>query len=80
MLRFAILAPRHPLVLDMFVSNLDSLADTRGNVAVIVPVEGYRKSAGPEEGLGDFLMASSLRNSGMKIERDQGSQLRELSL
>jgi antitoxin Phd len=49
-------------------------------VAVVMPIAGYRKLTAPNQRLGDFLMASPLRNSGLVIERDHQTGLREIDL
>jgi antitoxin Phd len=49
-------------------------------VAVVMPFEGYRKLTVSSKRLGDFLMASPLRKSGLVIERDRRTELREIGL
>ena len=49
-------------------------------VAVVMPMAGYRKLTAPKKPLGDFLLASPLRDSGLLIERDGRKDLRETEL
>lgn len=49
-------------------------------VAVVMPIAGYRKLTAPKKRLGDFLMDSPLRSSGVCIERDRRTDLREIDL
>lgn len=49
-------------------------------VAVVMPMAGYRKLTAPKKRLGDFLLDSPLRDSGLMIERDRRSELREIDL
>lgn len=49
-------------------------------VAVMMPIDQFRKLTAPKQRLGDFLMDSPLRNSELVIERDQSTQLREVDL
>jgi prevent-host-death family protein len=49
-------------------------------VAVVMPYAGYRKLTAPGKRLGDFLMASPLRKSGLVITRDQRTGLRAIDL
>ena len=39
-------------------------------VAVVMPYTGYKKLTAPRQRLGDFLLASPLRKSGLVISRD----------
>jgi prevent-host-death family protein len=49
-------------------------------VVVVMPFAGYQKLTAPSKRLGDFLMDSPLRNSGLVIERDHRTGLREIDL
>jgi antitoxin Phd len=49
-------------------------------VAVVMPFAGYKRLTSPNQRLGDFLMASPVRNSGLAIERDRRTGLREIEL
>ena len=55
---------------------------TRHGVAVVVvmPYDGYQKLVAPKQRLGDFMMASPHRESGLVIERDRRADLREVDL
>jgi len=49
-------------------------------VVVVMPFAGYRKMTAPSQRLGDFLLSSPLRKSGLVIERDKRTGLREIDL
>ena len=49
-------------------------------VAVVMPIDQFRKLTAPKERLGDFLLNSPLRSSELVIERDLTAQLREVDL
>ncbi len=49
-------------------------------VAVVMPYAGYQTLTKPKTRLGDFFMASPLRNSGLAIERDRRNELRDIDL
>jgi antitoxin Phd len=49
-------------------------------VVVVMPFTGYKKLTARNQKLGDFLMASPLHKSGLVIERDQQTQLRDIDL
>lgn len=49
-------------------------------VAVVIPIDDFRKLTAPKQRLGDFLLDSPLRNSELVIERDRTTQLREIDL
>ena len=49
-------------------------------VVVVIPYAGYEKLTAPSQRLGDFLLASPLRGSGLTIERDRSTELREIDL
>lgn len=49
-------------------------------VAVVMPYTGYGKFTAPRQRLGDFLLASPLRKSGLVISRDQQTGLRNIDL
>jgi len=49
-------------------------------VAVVMPYAGYKKLTAPRQRLGDFLLASPLRKSGLVIDRDQRTGLRNIEL
>lgn len=49
-------------------------------VAVVMPYKGYKKLTAPKKRLGDFLLTSPLRKSGLKISRDQRTGLRAIDL
>jgi len=49
-------------------------------VAVVMPIDQFRKLTAPKQRLGDFLLDSPLRSSELIIERDQTAQLREVDL
>lgn len=49
-------------------------------VAVVMPFAGYKKLTAPNQRLGDFLMSSPLRQSGLVIERDRRTELRGIDL
>jgi antitoxin Phd len=49
-------------------------------VAVVMPLAGYKKLTTPGRRLGDFLMTSPLRRSGLVIERDARQVRREIDL
>jgi antitoxin Phd len=47
-------------------------------VAVVMPVAGYKKLTEPCQRLGDFLMSSPLPESGLVIDRDKRTEMREI--
>ena len=49
-------------------------------IAVVMPFIGYKKLTARKQRLGDFLLASPLRKSGLVIERDRRSTLRSVEL
>jgi len=49
-------------------------------VAVVMPIDQFRKLTAPKQRLGDFLLNSPLRNSELVIKRDQATELREIDL
>ena len=49
-------------------------------VVVVMPIVGYKQLTAPGQRLGDFLMASPLRESGLVIERDQRAPLSDEEL
>lgn len=49
-------------------------------VAVVIPIEQFRRLTAPKQRLGDFLLNSPLRNSELVIKRDQTTDLREIDL
>lgn len=49
-------------------------------VAVVMPYAGYKKLTTPAKRLGDFLMTSPLRKSGLAITRDRRASLRAVDL
>ncbi len=49
-------------------------------VAVVMPFVGYKKLTMRKQRLGDFFMASPLRKSGLVIERDKQTTLRDIEL
>lgn len=49
-------------------------------VVVVMPIARYRKMNQPKERLGDFFLNSPLRNSGIDLERDKSTEIRELDL
>lgn len=49
-------------------------------VAVVMPRAGYQKLTAPKTRLGDFLLASPLRKSGLMIDRDSRPDLRDIDL
>lgn len=49
-------------------------------VAVVMPFVGYKKLTMRKQLLGDFFMASPLRKSGLVIERDKQTTLRDIEL
>jgi len=49
-------------------------------VVVVVPFAKYKELTSPKQRLGDFLLASPLRESGLVIERDRRTELREIDL
>ena len=49
-------------------------------VVVVMPYAGYKKLTVPDQRLGDFLLASPLRESGLVVERDRSTALREVDL
>ena len=49
-------------------------------VVVVMPYAGYRKLTTSDVRLGDFLMASPLRKSGLVITLDQRTGLRTIDL
>ncbi len=49
-------------------------------VAVVMPYARYRKLAGDSKRMGDFFLASPLRNSDLKIKRDDSAALRDVDL
>ena len=49
-------------------------------IAVVMPFARYKKLTAPRKRLGDFLMASPLRKSGLVIERDRRTALRDIDL
>jgi prevent-host-death family protein len=49
-------------------------------VAVVMPYAGYRKLTAPDKRLGDFLMASPLRQSRLALTHDQRTGLRVVEL
>ncbi len=49
-------------------------------VAVVMPIDQFRRLTAPKQRLGDFLLNSPLRNSELVIKRDQTTDLREIDL
>lgn len=49
-------------------------------VVVVMPYARYRRLTAPDQRLGDFLLASPLRESGLVVERDRSTALREVDL
>ena len=49
-------------------------------VVVVMPFNGYKKLTMRGRRLGDFFMASPLRKSGLVIERDKQTILRDIEL
>jgi len=49
-------------------------------VVVVMPFDGYKKLTAPSERLGDFFMHSPLRKSGLVIDRDRQTGLRDIEL
>jgi prevent-host-death family protein len=49
-------------------------------VAVVMPFADYKKLTAPSQRLGDFFMHSPLRKSGLVIERDRQTGLRDIDL
>lgn len=49
-------------------------------VAVVMPYAGFKKLTSPTKRLGDFLMTSPLRKSGLALTRDQQTGLRAIDL
>lgn len=49
-------------------------------VAVVMPIDQFRRLTALKQRLGDFLMNSPLRNSELVFERDQATDLREIDL
>jgi len=49
-------------------------------VAVVMPFSNYKKLTAPKQRLGDFLMSSPLRGSGLVIERVKSRVRREVEL
>jgi antitoxin Phd len=49
-------------------------------VAVVMPINEYKKLAAPKQRMGEFLMNSPLRASGLIIERDKRTELRDIDL
>lgn len=49
-------------------------------IAVVIPFSSFRKLTGRTQGLGDFFMSSPLHKSGLVIERDKQSKLRDIEL
>ena len=49
-------------------------------VAVVIPYARYCKMMTPTQRLGDFLMSSPLRRSGLVFERDRRTEVREVDL
>lgn len=49
-------------------------------VAVVMPIDQFRRLTAPKQRLGDFLLNSPLRNSELVIKRDQTTELREIDL
>jgi antitoxin Phd len=47
-------------------------------VAVVMPYTDNKKLTAPQQRLGDFLLASPLRKSGLLISRDQRPGLRKI--
>jgi antitoxin Phd len=49
-------------------------------VVVVMPFKGYKKLTERKQRLGDFLMSSPLHKSGIVIERDRQTKLRDIDL
>jgi antitoxin Phd len=49
-------------------------------VVIVIPAMKYRKMMAPKQKLGDFLLASPLRNSKLEISRDRTMATREIDL
>lgn len=71
------------------LSELIDLALTEGpqvitrhgqEVVVVMPFAGYKKLTAQTQPLGDFFMASPLRKSGLVIERERQTHLRDIDL
>ena len=68
-------------LIDRALSEGPQVITRRGvEVAVVLSFASYNKLTAPHQRLGDFLMASPLRNSGLVIERDRRTGLREIDL
>jgi prevent-host-death family protein len=49
-------------------------------VVVVMPYTGYKRLTARKQRLGDFLMSSPLHKSGIVIERDRRTELRDIDL
>ncbi len=49
-------------------------------VAVVMPFAGYKRLMVQKQRLGDFFLASPLHKSGLMIERDKQTKLRDINL
>ena len=49
-------------------------------IAVVMPVAGYKKLIAPQLRLGDFLLASPLRHSDLQLDRDKTMVLRDADI
>ena len=68
-------------LIDRALSEGPQVITRRGaKVAVVMAFAGYQKLTSPHQRLGDFLMASPLRKSGLVMERDGRTGLREIAL
>jgi prevent-host-death family protein len=68
-------------LIDRALSEGPQVITRRGvEVVVVMPFAGYKRLTTPHQRLGDFLMASPLRNSDLVIERDRRTGLREIDL
>ena len=68
-------------LIDRVLSQGPQIITRRGDaVAVVVPFAEYQRLTVPKPRLGDFFLASPLRDSGLTIERDRRTDLRDIEL
>lgn len=68
-------------LIDRVLSQGPQIITRRGAaVAVVMPFAEYQRLTAPKQRLGDFFLASPLRDSGLMFERDRRTDLRDIEL
>ena len=68
-------------LIDRAVSEGPQIITRHGiEVAVVMPFAQYKQLTAPQQRLGEFFLASPLRNSDLMLERNSSTSLRQLEL